>query len=213
MYEKLISNSKPFDLALNLRDDLVQELNSYFTKELFKDYWNMSLKMTLSWIEWKVIKSDLLSKEYLNILESNNFDIKTIYFNAIYDRAFMINKYVEYIIDEEYLYPIIFSDLALSRNIDDVSARTLLIKLWYLDIVFCKNNIHKLGVSNLNMFNNINNLFEIYNDYVDYFSSMQDLWEDDRLNTLQNHIMFFREMNTKVMTKYYYQDLNNLILK
>ncbi len=48
MYEKLISNSKPFDLALNLRDNLVKELNNYFDKNLFKNYWNMSLKMTLS---------------------------------------------------------------------------------------------------------------------------------------------------------------------
>lgn len=186
------------------REDLTKALmTNGFDSKIFIKWWQITLEMSLDGI---VLVNNIISHDFYLICQANNIDYREIILNSIFDRALVINRYSDEIWNSPDIWQTIF---CAPSQIDKISAMTILKKLGFLDMYFCKRNMHMITNLSENMKRNIYGLYESYLDEMDYYSSTSDLDEDGILEVLQKHLLLFKTKRSYFDFRDYYKDFGS----
>ena len=186
------------------REELTKSLlENWFNYNVFIRWWGITLEMSLDWID---SVNDIISHDFYILCQSSNIDYREIILNTIFDRAFIINRFSNEIWNNPIIWKLLFR---VPTRIDEISAKTVLNKLGFLDMYFCKRNMYAIENLSEKMQRKIHALYESYLDQMDYYSSTSDLDEDGILEVLKNHLFLFNTKGFYLDFRQYYKDFGS----
>lgn len=204
-----MEDKKPFEVN-GLKNEFLQKLDNSFHEDVFICFWELSFKITLHWFKWRIDLTNVASQEIINMSIVNNFDIRSIYLETFYQRAHFILKYINQIIDNEKVISYIFNNTAM---LNQATSFNSLLKLWYLDITFCKNNVGKLHNYDKDVRNHIIELFKKYENEVEHMTSLQWKTEVEKHEEIFKTHLFLNKFNLFDSIENYYINLDDLFIK